>query len=256
MLKSLKSKILIPFYFFFCLISADLFAATSMESFEDEEFESYTSNNDLLIYDPLESFNRKIYTFNDYADRYFIEHVALVYRKTLPKGARSIVRNFITNLTLPISLFNSLLQGNVENSMATFSTFLINSSVGIGGLFDVAGNKNIRYKPEDFGQTLGFYGVKSGPYLVLPILGPSSLRDFSGLVLDKSINPVEFNLLEIGGSQNLLDPYILIGFSALGGIDKRESLIDIVSDIRKESFDPYATIRSAYLQKRNTDIKN
>ncbi len=253
--KLLKNKILLSFVFSIVLASNCL-AKVSMSNFEDEEFEAFESSSQISIYDPFEKFNRKIFTFNEYADRYVTENIALFYRNALPKDARNIVRNFLTNITLPISLVNSLLQGKFDNSMATFSTFLINSSIGIAGIFDVAGEKSIRYQHEDFGQTLGFYGVGSGAYIMLPILGPSSTRDFCGMTFDKSINPLEFNFLAIGGEDNLFNPYLRMTLAALGGVDKRESLLDIISDIRKESFDPYATIRSAYLQKRFTDVKN
>ncbi len=231
-------------------------AKASMESFEEMEFEDYEKENQITIHDPLEKFNRKVFVFNEVADKYLLEHIARLYRENLPKNARNALRNFLQNLYSPISLLNSIAQGKSENSMATFSSFLINSTLGIGGFIDVAHNKNIRYNREDFGQTLGFYGVGSGIYLVLPILGPSSGRDFSGTAFDSAINPIGFNIIEIGEGEIYPDSYSIIGINILSGIDKRESLLDVISDIRKESFDPYATIRSAYLQKRQSDIKN
>jgi phospholipid-binding lipoprotein MlaA len=169
---------------------------------------------------------------------------------------RNVVRNFVTNLSLPVSTFNSILQGKSENSLATFSHFLINSTIGIGGLFNVAGEKNIRYNQEDFGQTLGHYGVDSGIYIMITFLGPSSARDLGGLAIDKSVNPIEFNLLEVGGERNLMPTDYRLALATTTGIDKRESLIDIIEDVRKDSFDFYATLRSAYIQKRVTEIKN
>lgn len=223
---------------------------------EEEEFAAYEQENPTIeIYDPLEKYNRKIYAFNDALDRYFLEHIAIAYRDSLPRKVRKSIRNFLTNLSLPISTFNSILQGKVDNSLATFSNFLINSTIGLAGLFDVAGEKGIRYDQEDFGQTLAYYGVETGAYLVLPILGPSSSRDFAGLIVDKSLNPIEFNILEIGGSENLIDANYLFGIAAASGVDTRESLIEAIRDIRKDSFDPYSTIRSAYLQKRSDNIK-
>jgi phospholipid-binding lipoprotein MlaA len=230
-------------------------SAMYYQRFENEdEFETYETNES-EIYDPLEKYNRKIYAFNDTFDRYFFEYVAKTYRKSVPKSFRDTIRNFLTNLSLPISTFNSLLQGKTDNSLATFSNFLINSTIGIGGLFDVATKKGIRYNPEDFGQTLGHYGITSGAYLVLPVLGPSSTRDLGGLLVDKSVNPIEFNFLEVGGSENLVDVNYRLAIATASGVDKREGLIDIIDDIRRESFDPYATIRSAYLQKHTSDIK-
>ena len=222
----------------------------------DAEFASYETESVEEIYDPLEKYNRKIFVFNDYFDRYFLEYIAKFYRKEVPPSARYSIRNFLINLSLPISSFNSLLQGKTDNSLATISTFLINSTIGVLGLFDVAGERSIRYKLEDFGQTLGHYGVKSGAYLVLPFLGPSSSRDFTGLLTDKAVNPIEFNALEIGGKTNLIEANYRLALAAAAGIDTRESLINIIDDIREDSFDPYATIRSAYSQKRLSDVKN
>jgi phospholipid-binding lipoprotein MlaA len=222
------------------------------QNFDDSEFEDY---EEMTIYDPMEKFNRKIFSFNEAFDRYFLEHIAKVYRAGVPQPMRNSIRNFLVNLTLPISACNSFLQGKLNNGLATLSNFLINSTIGVLGIFDVAGEKNIRYNLEDFGQTLGHYGVGSGAYIMLPILGPSSGRDFGGLVVDKSVSPLGFNLLEIGGSTDLVEQEYRYALTIASGIDTRESLIDIIDDIRKESFDPYATIRSAYLQKRAADVK-
>ncbi len=224
--------------------------------FDDSEFEAFDSQNNEEIYDPLEKYNRKIYVFNDFLDRYFLEYVAKGYRKNVPKPARDSVHNFLNNIALPISAFNSFVQGKGENGLATFSNFLINSTIGVFGLFDVAGEKGVRYHPEDFGQTLGHYGVKSGAYLMVPFMGPSSVRDFGGTVTDQVVNPASYNYFEIGGKTYLIGDGALIAVTFMRTVDTRESLIDIIDDVRKESFDPYATLRSAYTQKRNNDIKN
>ena len=222
----------------------------------EEEFDDYKSENEFEIYDPFEKYNRKIYAFNDTLDRYFLEHVAKAYRVGFHPKIRSSIRNFLTNLTLPLSAANSLLQGKLDNGLATFSNFLINSTIGLGGIFDVAGNKGIKYKPEDFGQTLGHYGSGSGAYLMIPLLGPSSNRDFSGWIVDKSVDPIGFNALKIDQHDELLKNEYRFGIAGASAIDTREKLIDIIDGIREDSFDPYATIRSAYLQKRISEIKN
>ncbi len=252
MLKILRSFCILAIF----IAPISSFANSPYNSLGEDDFESYEDENSVKIYDPLEKINRKIYTFNDYFDLYFLEHVAIFYRKGVPATARDSIRNFLVNLSLPLSAVNSLLQGKLDNGLATFSSFLINSTLGLGGVFNVSGEKGIRYKTEDFGQTLGHYGVTSGAYLMIPFLGPSTTRDLGGSMTDKSVNPLEFNFLEVGGSANLIDARYRLGLAAAGGIDKRESLIDILDDIRTDSFDPYATIRSAYLQKRFTDIKN
>lgn len=222
----------------------------------EEEFETYENADVKEIYDPYEKLNRKIYAFNDSFDRYLFEPISKAYRTGVPKPARNGIRNFLTNLSLPVSALNSFLQGKMDNGLATFSNFLINSTIGIGGLFNVAGEKEIRYKSEDFGQTLGSYGSGSGAYLVIPFLGPSSTRDFSGWLTDKAVNPLGLNAFNVGDKRNLMEIEYRIGLIVASGIDTRESLIDIIDDLRQDSFDPYATIRSAYLQKRSTDIQN
>ena len=222
---------------------------------EDEEFESYVSN-EFQIYDPYEKVNRKIFVFNEAFDQYFFEHVARAYRRGVPKPARTSIGNFLNNLSLPVSAINSLVQGRVDNGLATLSNFLINTTIGIGGLFDIAKEKGILYKSEDFGQTLGHYGTSSGAYLMIPFLGPSSTRDFSGWVVDKAINPTGFNALEVGGTSDLIDGGYRFALGTMSAIDTRENLLEIIDDIRKDSFDPYATIRSAYLQKRSVETKN
>ncbi|MES2961474.1 MAG: VacJ family lipoprotein [Pseudomonadota bacterium] len=230
--------------------------ATRYQTIDEEaEYAAFELQTSEEIYDPLEKMNRKVFIFNDYFDRYFFEYVAKFYRKGVPQGARMSIRNFLLNLSLPVSAVNSLLQGNVDNTLSTFSNFLINSTVGLGGLFDVAGEKGIKYRVEDFGQTLGHYRTGSGAYLVLPFLGPSSTRDLGGLLVDKSVNPFEFNLLEVGGREDLISSNTRLALAGAAGVDKRESLIDVIDSIKADSFDPYATFRSAYLQKRQTDIK-
>jgi phospholipid-binding lipoprotein MlaA len=222
---------------------------------QDLEFESYQSTTTIKIHDPYEKINRQIFAINDVFDRYFFEHVAKTYRKTVPNPARKIIRNFLANISLPISALNSFAQGKVDNGLATFSTFLINSTIGCGGLFNVAQSKGISYKFEDLGQTLGFYNIDQGAFIMLPVLGPSTSRDFTGWVVDKTINPLSFNIAEIGGKRTLIDNQFLIATGSLYSIDTRESLIDIIEDIRQDSFDTYATIRFAYLQKRAQEIK-
>lgn len=258
-----KIFIIVIFTFAPFSISAKEFPAQTplppqQQSFDDneDEFENYETGTEEEIYDPYEKVNRKILVFNDVLDRYFLEYIAKGYRASVPKTGRKMIRNFLNNLSLPLSTLNSLAQGNVNNGLASFSNFLINTTLGVGGLFDVAGEKGIFYKSEDFGQTLGRYGSGPGPYLMLPFLGPSTARDFTGWVTDKSISPFGFNFLEVGGKEDFISDETRIGLAIMSGIDARESLIEVIDDIRKDSFDPYATIRSAYLQKRATEIQN
>lgn len=243
-------------------ISHNAFAKENQQSamyyqhFDDEdEFAQYEKENIVEIYDPLEKYNRKIYKFNDTLDSYILEPVVKSYRDNVPEKARDAVHNFLTNLSAPVSVLNSLLQLEINNALSTTSNFLINSTLGVGGIFNVAERKGIKYQKDDFGKTLGHYGAGAGAYLMLPILGPSSVRDFTGFAFDKAIDPVAFNVGRVGGEKELIAPEYSISLVVASGIDKREGLIDIIDDIRKDSFDPYATIRSAYLQKRESEIK-
>lgn len=222
---------------------------------DEEEFENYAATEQ-PIYDPYENINRKIYVFNDAFDRYFFEHVARAYHDTVPPKARRAIGNFLNNLSLPISALNSFAQGKVDNGLAILSNFLINSTIGLGGFFNIASERGILYKNEDFGQTLGHYGNGPGAYLVVPFLGPNSTRDFGGWIVDKSINPVGFNFLQVGGDTDFIKGEYRFGAGVAGAIDTRENLLEIIDDVRIDSFDPYATLRSAYLQKRSVDSTN
>ena len=215
--------------------------------FEENEFSS------IKINDPFEKINRKTYKFNNLVDKALLKPVANLYHYT-PQPIRSATRNFLNNLSLPLSAFNSLMQGKIDNSLATTSTFLINSTIGIFGMIDVASNRGILYNKEDFGQTLANYGMKSGPYIVLPILGPSSTLNLTGEIIDRAISPFGFNSLNLFSKQPLLKNENRIILTITSGIDKRDQLDPLITSVNKESLDPYATIRSAYLQNRQFEI--
>ena len=221
---------------------------------EIEDIDFGTGSSIQTINDPLEKYNRKIFSFNEFIDINIFDPIAKSYRNTIPKPIRNSVGNVIKNLSLPFTCINSVLQGNAENATGSFSAFLINTTLGIGGIFDVAGTKKVEYRKEDFGKTFAKYGVGQGPYLMIPLLGPSTLRDFSGYLVEKTMDPLSFNKLQIGGKEDIIDPSYRISLSAISALNTRESLIDILDDARKDSFDLYATIRSAYLQRRNFEI--
>ncbi len=243
------------------IFTALIFFATSKACFasqiEDEFaiFDSGFETKKHQIYDPFEKVNRKIFQFNDYADIYAFEPLAKNYRKFFPSTVRKSVRNFTTNISLPVSLINSSLQGKTNNSLATFSYFLINSTIGILGIFDVASSKNIKYEKEDFGQTLANYGINSGPFLVLPVFGPANLRDASGMFFDISIDYTGLNILQKGQNSSILNDDLRIVNAVVSSVDARENLIDVIDDAKKNSFDLYATMRSYYTQNRIEKIK-
>ena len=205
--------------------------------------------------DPFEKFNRQIFAFNDFLDQKISEPVIKNYRNYIPKFLRRNLDNFVNNLSAPLSFVNSLLQLNGENAMASFSSFLINSTVGIFGIFDAAGAHNIHFNEEDFGQTMAKYGLPSGPYLMLPIIGPSNVRDFSGIAIEKAVDPIAFNVAKIGNKSDIINDTSAIAISVAKVVSTRDALYDIINDIRDNSFDPYTTIKSAYIQRREALIK-
>lgn len=197
--------------------------------------------------DPLESFNRGVFAFNNAVDTVLIEPAAKGYRYITPQPVRTGVYNFFSNLREPMTFANALLQGNVQGAFTAFWRFAINSTVGLGGLIDVADSStDLKKNREDFGQTLGAWGWDESTYIVLPILGPSTLRDTIGLIPDYYSHP----------STYYLETDDRIIFHAAEGLSARENALDITQDIDENSLDKYATYRSLYLQKRAAEIKN
>ncbi|GAB3374243.1 VacJ family lipoprotein [Spongiibacter taiwanensis] len=194
-------------------------------------------NDDADPRDPFESWNRKIFAFNDVADRYVLKPVAKGYQYVTPNGVEQSIGNFFNNIGEVQSMGNDVLQGKPRNAMVDVARFIINSTVGVLGLFDVAGHIGLPREPEDFGQTLAVWGVGSGPYLVLPLFGPSTLRDGTGLAVD-SFTSVE----------GAIDPerarYYMKGLDI---VDTRASLLSSEELI---SGDRYGFLRDAYLQRR------
>jgi len=193
--------------------------------------------------DPWERFNRASYKFNDALDRAVAKPAAKGYKKVTPRVVRTGVSNFISNLGTITTVFNDVLQGKMKQAGHDSGRFLLNSTIGLAGLFDPASAAGLERNDEDFGQTLGKWGVKSGPYLMLPILGPSTVRDTVGRVPDQFTNPV--NYLQDDSTR-----YIIRGFDFL---DLRAGLLDFEPQLEK-SYDKYAFIRNAWLQRREFQV--
>jgi len=189
--------------------------------------------------DPFENMNRKVFAFNDAIDRNAVRPVAVAYRDNVPRPIRRGASNFLGNLSYPAVIFNSALQGKIGEATAGTGRFLINSTIGIAGLFDPARHVGLSAKNEDFGQTLGVWGVGPGPYLTLPALGPSTVRDTGGMAVDSYIDPT-FSAIPIP------ERY---GLYLLRAVDTRVGLLD-VDGMLEEEFDPYVAVREAYLQRR------
>ena len=200
--------------------------------------------------DPLEGMNRGIYKFNDIADKALIKPVATVYKTITPSPVRTGFNNFFSNLGSITTVLNDLFQFKFTNAFTDAGRFVINSTFGIAGFIDVAGMDNIEKHKEDFGQTLGYWGIGSGPYLVLPILGPSSVRDTTGLLFDTATSdPITYthNIGEVRLHNQLRLAQL---------IDKRTELLTATDLIDEASLDPYAFMRDAYLQRRASLVQD
>lgn len=205
----------------------------------------------MVINDPFEKFNRKIFIFNEKADKYFMRPVNKAYRFITPKFVRTGIGNFVNNLSRPFDVINSVIQGDFYNARGSFSSFLINSTIGLFGLFDIAKSKKIDFKETNFGNSFAHYNIKSGPYLVLPFLGPSNVRNFSGFLVEKAIDPLSFDVFDIAGKKDLLQDNASYQLAIIQNINKYDEIADLLHSSRKDSFDLYATMRTAYLQSQN-----
>jgi len=215
--------------FLFLVFNFNLLAAASDDvKTSSADFETTTFEDE--IYDPLESFNRAIFSFNNVADRVVLEPVAKGYKK-LPSPIQSGVGNFINNLKLPLAAFNQLLQGQGKNAAESTGRFLINSTIGIFGLVDVADNIGLDQKQEDFGQTLATWGVGDGLYIVLPLFGPSNLRDTTGMVMTMMTDPINAYARSQG------EAWAIPFRTAANAIDQRSQIIDEVNALRDNSVD-------------------
>lgn len=202
------------------------------------------------IYDPLENVNRTTLKMNDLADKAILEPIAKGYRYATPKAARTVVANFLRNLNSPVVIGNQLLQGDLEGAANATARVVINTLAGFGGILDLATEGGIEYEPEDFGQTLATWGVGDGMYVMLPLLGPSSVRDATGSLVDSYADPLRIYLF------NIDEEHIHYTRVAAGVVSQREQLIEVINDLRRNSFDYYAAIRSAYYQHRQSLISD
>jgi phospholipid-binding lipoprotein MlaA len=200
--------------------------------------------------DPLEGLNRGIYKFNDVTDKAIIKPIAVAYKTITPSPIRVGFNNFFSNLGSFTTVLNDLLQFKFASAFTDAGRFVINSTFGLAGFIDVAGMDKIPNHKEDFGQTLGYWGVGNGAYLVLPLLGPSSLRDTTGLVFDTiTSDPINYtrNINQIRLSNQLRAAQLL---------DKRTELLTATDLVDEASLDPYAFTRDAYLQKRASLVQD
>jgi phospholipid-binding lipoprotein MlaA len=201
--------------------------------------------------DPIEPFNRAMYDVHQGIDRVVLKPVAEGYRAVVPRPVRQGVRNVLGNLRTPVILVNDMLQGEPRRAGDTLGRFVINSTLGLGGIFDVAASRfGVPGHSEDFGQTFARWGVPDGPYVFVPVLGPSNPRDLTGFAAGIAADP--FTWVGQGAAVDAL-----VGArTGATVVDTREGLLDPLEQLQQGSLDPYATLRSVYRQRRRAEIEN
>lgn len=210
---------------------------------DQEAMDEYRQNND-----PAEPTNRFFYKVNDTLDTYVLRPVAVAYRAAVPGGVRRPIHNVLANLSSPIIFSNDVLQAKPRRAGDTMMRFLINSTAGVGGLFDLASGLGYPAHDTDFGVTMALWGVGEGPFLFLPVLGPTNPRDVGGFAGNFALDPLTY--ATFGGSAAL--GYSRFGLSA---VDARERVLDPIDQIERTALDPYATFRSLYRQNRRSTIE-
>lgn len=205
-----------------------------------------------LIADPLEPMNRGIHWFNDKADVYFLEPVAKGYSKIAPESVQEGVRNFFSNVRYPQYLVSDLIQGEGCAALDHTARFLINSTIGFLGIFDLASDMGFQENPQDFGQTLGRHGINEGAYLVIPFLGPSNLRDGAGRIVDAVLYP--FFWVGTTGVPRATQNTISGSATGLDFIQARADLIEAIKAGKESAVDEYLFMQGAYTQHRRAVI--
>ena len=228
-------------------ISSDLEEDEELDDFEDEMSVEE-------VYDPLNGYNRAMTTFNDKLYMYILAPTARGYRYVVHKDIRKGVNNFFNNILYPVRLINNLLQGKFKNSLEETERFVINTTIGFFGFFDPAKSEfGIKQHNEDFGQTLGYYGVGAGPHIVLPFFGPSNLRDTFSMYPDSLADPIDY---QENRGYNLTDSYaqtiLLKTYKKVNYVSLHEGEYE---NLKKDAVDLYPYLRDVYEQYRIQQIK-
>ncbi len=230
---------------FVVAIGLSLLAACATPPTDPEDRADFEAQND-----PAEPTNRAIFDANQALDRNAIKPAAEAYRDNVPEGVRHSVHNFVTNLREPLVGVNDLLQGNFGQFWITLQRFVVNTTIGAGGLFDPAGQQQgLPHHDSDFGQTFGVWGVGEGPFVELPVLGPSNVRDATGTALGFVLDPIGF----IGSGATVTN--LTYARAGTDGLDKRTEYLPYTDQIEKSALDLYAQYRSLYRQHRAGEIQ-
>lgn len=201
--------------------------------------------------DPLEPMNRTFFDLNQRIDRHAVLPAATFYNDTVPLPARRGVHNFLSNLNGPVNFANDILETQFGNAGRAAARFVINSTIGVAGIFDVATGWGLPARDRDFGETLGVYGVPQGPYLVVPVVGPAAVRDVGGYYVDGFFSPLYYWHVRYTGAQ-----YVGLVRAAAGAVDTRAANIVTYRDIERASVDFYATMRDLYRQRRQRLVED
>jgi len=243
---SSMSKLVRSVFLGLCLSVALTACATAPD--DPVEREIYDQAND-----PAQPLNEAIFEFNMAIDRGLLRPIAKAYEFILPDLVRDGIRNVLRNLRTPVIAANDVLQGEFARAGDTLGRFAFNTSMGLGGIFDVAGEAGVEFHEEDFGQTLAVWGFEEGPYLMLPVLGPSNGRDLVGFIVDTGLDPFQW------WSYNS-DTWIVENQGMVRGVatavDTRSRNYQQLEDLEETSLDFYAAVRSLYRQQRNSLINN
>jgi phospholipid-binding lipoprotein MlaA len=240
----MKYRVLIVLFLSSVLVLQGCASKEAAVNYNNSETEIVSVN------DPLEKVNRVVFQFNIIFDKLILRPIAVTYRAIVPEFVRNRVTYSLNNLGMPITAVNNVLQGELRKAGVSTSRFIINSTVGILGFFDPAASMGLVSENEDFGQTLSVWGVESGPYLVLPFLGPSTPRDFAGMLSTSLLDP----MYQVGGGSapDSLRTYRM----GTGAVDFRSQNIEILDDLQNNSIDYYAAVRSFYSQGRESQASN
>lgn len=217
---------------------------------DEDEFGEYGDYAVTQVADPFERFNRTIYKFNGTTYHFVFQPVSRVYTTVVPTKARKGLGSFFENLAFPLRFVSSLLQGKIDRSAAETAKFLLNSTIGLGGFIKVSDNvPELRVPDEDLGQTFGAWGIKQGPYIVIPILGPSSVRDAVGRIGAYPLNPLRWEFADS------LDWRVRDGLPVLEIVNGMPETLENLDRVTRSAVDPYVAVRNGYMQYREAEVK-
>jgi phospholipid-binding lipoprotein MlaA len=210
---------------------------------------SATAEAQEVVSDPWENANRSLFAINESIDEAVLEPVARGYRAVTPRPVRSGLVNFLRNLKAPVILANDVLQGEAGRAGTTLARFGVNTTIGLAGVLDPATSLGLERHDEDFGQTLAVWGVEPGPYVFLPLMGPTNVRDIAGRVVDTVFDPLQYAEFPEAGEARIIR-------TALTAITTRERLLESVDEVRAQSLDPYVSVRTTYSLLRESAVRN